>query len=61
MRTRNRPAHPLDFSCMICGREMGVTSAKACSRPECQKAIGELNKAMWEGHLLRNNVDPHSV
>lgn len=47
--------------CMVCGDYLSwhpdTASSRSCGRPECMAKLGALCRAIWEGHLLRNNVD----
>ena len=51
---------PQNTTCQKCGESLHWnTTSDYCGKPECRKLAEALAKARWEGHLLRNNVDPY--
>ena len=44
--------------CAECGASLHSTTSDYCDSPECRKFAAELSRARWDGHLLRNNVQP---
>jgi hypothetical protein len=51
-----------DPKCVSCGQLLPWTSTRrSCGKPECDRFAAELSRAMWEGHLLRRNVEPKAA
>jgi len=48
-------------ACVVCGNPArfppGSPPQQTCGSKSCDEKLPELNRARWEGHLLRNNVE----
>lgn len=43
--------------CFVCNEIVSYPWPKTCEKPRCKEKYPSLRAALWEGHLLRNNID----